>query len=125
MGGGGGLWCVCVGVCVCVCVCAGADAGFWKGVRGRSNLLGLHAKGIGSRGGPALVPILKSLHPGPKGGGVQPHGLPPPPDSLRTPCVRDVVHEFLLEQTRTAKEITRRIVVSGLIACFLTFVGTL
>ena len=40
---------------------------------GGSNLLGLHAKG-----GPALVPMLKSLHPGPKGG----PGAPPPPHPL-------------------------------------------
>ena len=41
---------------------SGADAGILKG---RSNLC-LHAKG-----GPALGPMLKSLHRGPKGGGVQ------------------------------------------------------
>ena len=50
---------------------SGVDAGFWKG-RGY-NLLGLHAKrGGGGSGGPALVPMLKSLHREPKGGGADP-----------------------------------------------------
>ena len=54
-----------------------------------SNLLGLHARKRG--GGPALGPMLKSLHRGPKGGGVQTLG-PRPLDpllglSVTLPCV--------------------------------------
>ena len=47
---------------------------------GGSNVLGLHAKG---GGGPAMDPILKSLHRGPKGG-----PRPPPPGSATVvmPC---------------------------------------
>ena len=45
-------------------------AGFWKG---GSNLLGLHAKA--GPGGPALGPVLKSLHHGLKGGS-RPHVTP-------------------------------------------------
>ena len=49
----------------------GADGGFWKGGGGGGgNLIGLQAGG-----GPALVPMLKNLHRGQKGGG-RPLGPP-------------------------------------------------
>ena len=53
-----------------ICHYTGADAGFLKG---GANLFGLHAKG-----GPALGPMFKSLHLGPKSGSI-PQDLPQDP----------------------------------------------
>ena len=55
--------------------------GFLEG-GGVPNLLGLHAKG----GGPAMVPMLKSLHRGPKGEGAD--LMDPPPPVPRSAIVR-------------------------------------
>ena len=53
---------------------AGADAGYLKG----GPYVGLHAK-IGVQGGPALGPMIKSLHRGPNGGCPDPWTTTPPP----------------------------------------------
>ena len=53
--------------------CRGGSRIFERG----GSILGLQAKG-GARGGPTLGPMLKSLHRGPKGGGIRAPWTPPP-----------------------------------------------
>ena len=57
--------------------------------RGGGSRLGLQAKkgGGADGGGPILGPMLKSLHRGTKGGGVQTPWTPPPPGSAPEVCV--------------------------------------
>ena len=52
---------------------------FGKG--GGGQLRSTHKKRGGIQGDPSSGPMLKSLHPGPRGGGCRPLPPPPPPGS--------------------------------------------